>query len=398
MAYSVNLGLWRGIMKITKATIDKCKPKEKRYEISDDKLAGFKLRVGQSKKTFVVRYRFGGVRRTYTIGDYGAWTPEKARKRATSILRQVDEGIDPAISKQEIKNAPTFELLAKDYLTYTSKRSISDDEGKLNNILIPAWKKKPVSAINCKDIRKLIKKLEDKGLKNATLNRYLALIKVMFNRAVEWGVIEKNPAISIKPLKENPHRERYLNKIELNRLFTALGNAPKNAANALKFLLMTGQRAGNVKSIKWSDISDDGLWTIELTKSGKAHRVWLSDDAKNILNDQYSLSGDKKYIFPGKRKDTHLMCLESVWNSIRAEAKLDDVRIHDLRHTFASWAINNGASLYEVQKILGHSGPQMTQRYAHIAEDKQQQVASTTTKAMVISMEEYKNNNKVINQ
>lgn len=384
------------IMRLSKANINKLHLSDDRYEITDNKIAGFKLRIGQKKKVFIIRYRLGSLRRTYTIGELGKWTPENARKKASQLLRLVDEGIDPAASKEKIRNAPTFEELAKDYLEYADKRSKKDDIGKLNNIYLPKLGKKPLNSITEKDIRAILKKLLDKGRSNATHNRYLALIKVMLNRAIQWGMLEVNPAAHIKPLKENPNRERYLSAGEIRLLLRVLDETPKNAANAIKVMLFTGQRAGNVMSARWSEFDDQGVWTIPLTKSGKIHRVYLSEEAKITLEEQREISGSKEYVFPGRRSNPHITCLEYIWKNIQEKTGLHNVRLHDLRHTFASWAINGGASLYDVQKSLGHSDLRVTQKYAHLSEERQREVSKIATQGMVINIEKYLPNKKYV--
>ncbi len=377
------------IMRLSKSRIDKLPCSDVRYEITDDKISGFKLRVGQKKKVFAIRYKAGALRRTFTIGEYGKWSPENARKKASHLLRLVDEGIDPAVSKEQLRNAPTFEQLARDYLECTQKRSKQDDIGKLKNVFLPKLGKKPLNSISEKDVSRILKNLLSKGRSNATHNRYLALIKVMFNRAIQWRLLEVNPAAHIRPLKENPNRERFLTLGEIQTLLRALDETPRNAANAIKLMLFTGQRSGNVMSAKWSDINDQWMWTIPLTKSGKSHRVYLSEEAIETLRNQKNMSGSSEYIFPGRRHNPHITCLEKVWQQVQERTGLHNVRLHDLRHTFASFAINSGATLYDVQKLLGHSQPQVTQKYAHLTDVHQREIASQTTRGMVVSLADY---------
>ncbi len=382
------------IMRLTKAKIDKLSLCDVRYEVTDDKLAGFKLRIGQKKKVFVIRYRMGSLRRTYTIGECGKWTPDNARKKAIHLLRLVDEGTDPAVSKEKIRKAPTFEQLANDYLEYSNKRSKKDDISKLKNVFLPKLGKKPLNSITEKNIRAILKRLLDAGRSNATHNRYLALIKVMMNRAVQWNMLEMNPAAYIRPLTENPNRERFLSASEVGILLRVLEETPRNAANAIKLMLFTGQRAGNVMSARWSDFDNRGVWIIPITKSGKFHRVYLSEEAKETLEDQKAISGSKEYVFPGRRSNPHITCLEYIWKTIQTKTGLIDVRLHDLRHTFASWAINSGASLYDVKNLLGHSDSRVTEKYAHLSEDRQREVARQTTQNMVINIKDYLPNKK----
>jgi len=373
--------------RLNKNYVDKLNLTTERFEVTDDKLPGFKLRVGQTKKTYILRYRFGKIRRTHTIGDHGAWTPEQARKEAQRLLREIDQGCDPSTQKTALKNAPTFKQLTIDYLANSTKLSIKDDESKINNFLLPCWGKRQAFSITTKDISMLLKTLLDKGRTPATYNRYLALIKVIFNKAVEWKLISSNPAKHIKPLEENNSREVFLSQAQVSRLLLALNDAPNNAANAIRLALFTGQRIGNVMSAKWEDLSED-FWLIPKTKSGKRHRVPLSPEARGVLTAQHN-NHTNNYIFPGKHGKPHIISVQKIWDKVRKQANLANVRLHDLRHTYASWAISSGASIYDVQKLLGHSDIKMTQRYAHIADDWQHKVAKNTTANMVVNINDY---------
>jgi len=235
----------------------------------------------------------------------------------------------------------------------------------------------------------LLKTLLDKGRAPATYNRYLALVKVIFNRAIEWKIVSSNPAEYIKLLEENNERERYLDNTEITRLLHALEHAPANSANAIKLALFTGQRIGNILSAKREDISES-FWLIPLTKSGKRHRVPLSQEAKDVLSSQGDINAAGNFIFPGRHGKPHIITVQKIWIKVRKQANLDDVRLHDLRHTFASCAINSGATLFNVQKLLGHSDIKMTQRYAHITDTRQHSIAKNTTANMVANIADYK--------
>lgn len=373
--------------RLTKSYIDKLPLSEERYEVTDNKLSGFKIRVGKTKKVFIIRYRFGNTRPTFSIGDYGTWTPELARKEAQRLLREVDRGVNPAEQKNAIRHAMTFKELADEYIANSMKTSLKGDIGKLNGFLLPKWATKHVNTITSKDVRSTLRALRDKGRTPATYNRYLTLIKTIFNRAVEWKLLTENPASCIKPLEENNWRERFLSEDEVHRLLAALENVPNNAANAIKLALFTGQRFGNIKAAKWCEISGT-LWRIPKTKSGRSHKVPLTTEALMVLEKQHAINCNSEYVFPGKHGKPHLTSVQTMWEKVRKEANLPDVRLHDLRHTYASWAINSGATLYDVQKLLGHSDSKMTQRYAHLADERQHEVAANATAGMVIDFAE----------
>ncbi|MBF0588669.1 MAG: tyrosine-type recombinase/integrase [Magnetococcales bacterium] len=360
-------------MKLTKRTIDSLTPTEKRAEYSDDVLKGFIIRVYPSgRKSFMIRYRMGNASKRYAIGDYGKWTVGQARKEAMELLRLASKGEDPSQARRRSREALTFSQLAEKYLEARadSKRTIYDDRNKLDLRLIPAWGKRPINLITSRHVRQVITKLKADGRAVATCNRYLALIRVMFNFAIREGLLEDNPAATIKVEQENNKRTRWLDADELNRLFQALEEyGSPTATAALAMMLYTGARSGNVLSASWDDIDmERRQWTIPRTKAGKAQVVPLNDAAMGVLENQEKVMVSR-YVFPGQKPWAHLTTVKKPWAAATKRAGIKDARIHDLRHTFASMVVNSGAELYHVQQLLGHATGAMTQRYAHIKDE-----------------------------
>ncbi len=209
--------------------------------------------------------------------------------------------------------------------------------------------------------------LRDKGLAPATCNRALFLVKYVLNCARRWGFIAESPARDVSGLPEKEFRERYLSKEEARRLLEALdADKDQQAAQAVKLLLFTGARKSEILAARWENVDmERRILTVPLSKSGKARHIPLSDAALQILK---GIPRKSEWLFPSTKKASHFSTIYDAWDRVRVRAGLKDVRLHDLRHSFASFLVNSGCSLYEVQKILGHQNPKVTTRYAHLAQ------------------------------
>jgi integrase len=206
------------------------------------------------------------------------------------------------------------------------------------------------------------------GHKPASVNRYMALVKYIFSLAERWEVIDKSPARGVSRLEENNHKERYLSAEETERLLREMSRCQSRVVpDLIEFLILTGARKGEAAKARWDDFDlERKVWTIPLSKSGKDRHVPLSRGALRVLERRRYV--DSEYVFPNPKTGLPLQHFHNTWDRIRTRAGLPDVRIHDLRHNFASLLINSGRSLYEVQKLLGHADISTTQRYAHLAQ------------------------------
>lgn len=197
----------------------------------------------------------------------------------------------------------------------------------------------------------------------------------------------KNPTSGIDLCQENNQRERYLTDEEAKRLFKYLDKSP---APLLKYiiaiLLLTGARKGEVLTARWDDFDlVNRVWTVEFNKSGKTRYIPLSDGVLQLLSAIPRIEGSE-YVFANPKTRRPFKQIYNAWNTARTKAGLADVRIHDLRHSFASFLINNGRSLYEVQKILGHTQIKTTQRYSHLSQDSLVAAANTATNAIPLNI------------
>jgi integrase len=345
-------------------------------EYSDIEVVGLRVVVGPNgRKFFDYRFRYNMRKRAMRIGEFPAVSLKEARERANEFKNMLWRGIDPAVERRKRITALTFAEFAKAYLEHAKarKRTWKNDEQKLRRELIPAWGRLPLSAITGRDVQAVHNRIGTQS-SPAHANRHLALIHRLFALAVDWGHLppdHRNPAQSIRKFRENNARERYLSGEEIARFIAALDARPERVtANAIKLLLFTGMRRGEAISLKWDCVDRErGTLFLPLTKSGKSRTVVLNSLALGVIDEMAEMRvKGHPYVFPGKNRGEHLAEPRKTFEGVRDALGLGDLHLHDLRHTFASVAVQNGASLFEVQKLLGHASSQMTQRYAHLGD------------------------------
>ena len=214
------------------------------------------------------------------------------------------------------------------------------------------------------------------------------MCRYIFNCAIRWEVtgIDKNPSAGIDLFQENNKRERYLSPDEAQRLFVALEQSEsKHLKYIITMLLLTGARKNEVLQARWSDFDlQQRIWSIEFNKSGKMRYVPLSDGMLQPLEIIPQVKGNP-YLFPNPKTGKPYVQIWHSWDTARKRSGLEDVRIHDLRHSFASFLINNGRSIYEVQKLLGHTQIKTTQRYSHLSQKSLIAAANTATDALPLA-------------
>ena len=363
-------------MKITKLMADKATYERNdmgRHIIWDSTLAGFGLRVYPSgKKSFVLEYRFKGRKRLLTIGAYGPLTVDMARDIATQALARVIQGIDPLKEREEEYGGKTVKSLCEDYIERHAKphkKSWVFDAQRIRRVIIPTWGTMKVTSITPADASKLHHDMTMKGAPYEA-NRVLDLISKMFNLATRWGYYHgPNPAKGIENNKERK-RDRWITPEELPRLAKAISEEENIFARAAIWLyLFTGVRKAELLRAKWSDIDMNRKeLKLEDTKAGRPHYVPLSSPAFQILKELPRIK-DNPYIIPGAKEGSHWVELKKVWKRIKTRAKIEDVRLHDLRRTEGSWLAQSGNSLHLIGRVLNHSCTSTTAIYAHFAQD-----------------------------
>ncbi|WP_278593726.1 tyrosine-type recombinase/integrase [Bilophila wadsworthia] len=250
------------------------------------------------------------------------------------------------------------------------KRSWQVDERIARQHLSPAFGHRPLGGMSRFEVEAWLQDLSNRGLAPATCNRTLAVLKSVCALALAHGVLPpgQSPCSGVPSFKIHTQRERYLSPDEAGRLMRALEESPRPEAAALRLLLLTGARKSEILKASWENVRpDQRLLTVPLSKSNKPRHIPLSDEAVAIIRSIRREPGCP-WLFPGHAPGKPLSDIYLFWNELRRKLGLADVRIHDLRHTFASFLVNAGHSLYEAQKLLGHSDPRTTMRYAHLGQ------------------------------
>ena len=363
--------------KLTKKYVESIKPDpNKPIKSWDSELKGFGLITYPSgRKTYCLQYRNSErVKKRIKIGAHGQINTEIARDKARQLLAEISQGEDPSAAKKQYKDKPTIHNLIHDYLEgHAAKKrakSIMEDKKLIGSIIEPHFGSKKVDAITRRDIENLHTKMSNRPY---SANRTLALLSKMFSLAVGWGWRSDNPAQGIERYQEQK-RERWLKGEELERFWSVLDKYPDNrTALLVKFLLLTGARKGEAMSSTWSQFDlKQGVWTkpSHMTKQKKTEHLPLSGDALDVLKQLKRLNTDKSaYVFPGRKEGEPIKEIKTFWKKLLLEAQIEDLRVHDLRHTHASHLVSSGMSLSIVGKLLGHTQAATTQRYAHLADE-----------------------------
>ena len=365
--------------------------------LRDAALAGFEARARPSgaKVAYAVRYRAGSGRqapmRRATIGKHGSpWTPETARAEARRLLGLVAQGKDPAGVRSEAKGAPTVAEFAARFLAEhaEAKRKAStaaEYRRLLGRVILPALGKRKVADIKRADIARLHHANREAPYQ---ANRTLAVLSKMMNLAERWGLRPDgtNPCRHVERYGEKK-RERFLSPEELARLGDALAGydgSPYYTA-AIKLLVFTGARLGEILGLQWQWVDfERGEARLPDSKSG-AKTLHLPPPALAVLAELPRVEGNP-HVIVGGVAGTALVNLEKPWRAIRKQAGLEDVRLHDLRHSFASIAASGGMGLPIIGEMLGHTQAQTTQRYAHLASDPVKAAAATVAGKIAAAM------------
>jgi integrase len=347
---------------------------------------GFALRVtANSAKSFVLNYTTrGGRERRYTIGPHPSWNTVAAREEARRLKQEIDRGADPLADIEDARAAPAMaELYDRFEAEHVARKreKTGDDYKRLLRLHIrPHFgKHTKVADVSFADCDALHRKVTRDGGPYAA-NRCIAVLSKMFNLAIRWKVRDDNPCRGVERNTEY-QRRRYLTPAELGRLTLALQTArDQQSANAIRLLLLTGARRGEVLSMRWSDYdAATGIWSKppSSTKQKEHHSVPLSAPARQLLAEIAEGQAGKhrrglpEFVFPGNGDRGHVVEIKRSWRTLCRGAGLENLRLHDLRHSFASQLASGGAGLPLIGALLGHALPQTTARYAHLLDDPQ---------------------------
>lgn len=408
---------------LTKSFVEKLEPESKDYAVWDDKIAGFGVRVSPTgRKTYMLKYRLqDGRQRRRKIGVHGNITCEHARKAALKWHGEIAGGDDPTSKQSDIKSSPTISELCdrfiKDHAAIHKKAGgLELDKTAIRKHIKPRLGNLKTIAVTKNDIQKFHLGMKDTP---AHANRVLRILSKMFNLAEDWGLrpANSNPVKNVARYKEE-HRERYLSNQEILCLGRALDEAEKTQSESphfislVRLLLLTGARLREIMNAKWEWIDwDMNMLKLPDSKTGKK-TIHLSPAAIAILKSTPKVKGNPYIIVGGvegqplvspkkpwmriketatvdllKTDEDYGVFIEEFWKKTKAfpsyktlcqEAEkqglekpigLTDVRLHDLRHTYASICVTQGVSLQMVSKLLGHARASTSERYAHLAHD-----------------------------
>lgn len=344
------------------------------------------------RKTYYFRYKDNrNVTRQPKLSDANDITLKQVRSLADKYRGMIAVGEDPFEKKTELKKVPTLStFITESYLPFvkTYKRSWDTDVSLIKNHIMPNFGKQYLDEISKKDVIQFISK-HALTHKPGSVNRVIILLRYIFNLSIRWETpgITKNPTADIPLLEENNKKERFLTADEAKALVEKLKESDnKMLQYIIPMLILTGARKNEVLKAKWEDFNFiQRVWRIPISKSGKARYVPISDGVQYLLEavPRYT---DCDYVFANPKTKRPYISIFCSWNTARKLVNLGEVRIHDLRHSFASFLVNNGRSLYEVQRILGHTQIKTTQRYAHLSQESLLSAANEIGKAVPILM------------
>ncbi len=361
------------------------KAKKERDVWWDTELSGFGVRIYPTgKKSFIIMYWHNRRKRLKTIGQHGKLTLIQARERAQRDLVGLLDDIDPLAARDLKRESGTFAEFADSfverYLKPHNPGSWDSSYSRIHKYLIPRFGKRLMISITHDDVAQL--HLDIGKTQQPTANRLVKLLSVMFREAKKWGVVPKtfeNPAREISFYKEEG-RDRYVTPEELPKLIAAIEQEEIHVSSAFWLYLLTGLRKSELRTAKWEQIDfNTKQIVLPKTKNGKPHYLPLTTEAMAVLENIPRLEGNP-HIFPGQKEGQPLYDLKKPWERIRARSGLTDIRIHDLRHTIASWLVQGGNSLYLVGKILNHKDLRTTERYARFAQDNLREALEATGK------------------
>jgi integrase len=363
----------------------------------DDDVPGFGVRVtAAGYLAFVLNYvTDGGRERRITIGRFGDWATTDARAKAKELRREIDNGGDPLADIEALREAPSVAELITRFISQHVERKRPSTSRAYRQILrqhiAPHFGDHvKVADVTHDDVQKLHDKITKAGRSYAA-NRTMAVASKMFSLAVRWRMRPDNPAKGIERNYESK-RKRYVNGDELERLIEALNKySNQNVADVFRLLLFTGCRRGEALAARWADLDlTAGIWTKpgSTTKQKSDHVAPISAPARQLLSEIQQRQLKKQnvlgeYVFPGGGDSGHVVEIKRAWRAITKAAGITGLRIHDLRHSFASQLASGGASLPLIGALLGHSNPNTTHRYAHLYDDPQRAAVEKVGAAIV---------------
>lgn len=367
------------VKRLTQTTVQKLQTSE---TIRDTEVKGFGVRKQKGQPSYFLQTYINGRLRWITIGKHGSpWTLATARKEARRLLSDIAAGIDPALEKQKKKEIPNVKKLAEEFLEEHGQKlrpiSLREYKRYIRDYIIPVFGKYKVTEIDKQLVSRAHNKWKDKP---RSANFALAVMSKLMSWAEELTLraAMSNPCRGIKKFPERKV-ERYLSAEEFQRLGDTLHETERNGSEdtyviaAIRLLMFTGARHSEILHLTWGEVNmDRGILFLKQSKTGQK-TVFLNKPALEVLASIPRVTGNP-YVIIGRTPGSHLVNLQKPWSRIRKLADIEDVRLHDLRHSFASLAAGSGASLPLIGGLLGHTQTQTTARYAHLADNPLREV------------------------
>jgi len=367
-----------------------CPDGKTRIEMCDKDLPGMYVEVratSPGRGTYYLRYKDDNNKTCHQkLGRTTDTSLADARKQAKTLKAQIALGADPRGDEKARKAVPTYaDFFTEHYLPYVKprKRSWAKDAEMFRLRLNAVFGRRRLNQITRHQIQSFHTSLKDSGLSASTCNHYVKLLKHSLNLAIDWDMLDINPAVRVPLFSEADNIvENYLGEAELERLMHVLQTDDNRmVCSILMYLLSTGARLNEALSARWDQVDiERRVWKIPASnsKSKRVRSVPLNDSAINVLNQLDT----NEYLFINKQTGKPYTTISKVWGRLRKKAGVSHLRVHDLRHQYASFLVNDGRTLYEVQLILGHSSPDVTMRYSHLT-SKTLQAASNSASEVI---------------
>ncbi len=335
-------------------------------DLRDSELQGYGIRLSPSgAKRYFIHSQHQGRRVWKTVGDADAMSEAEARERARSMLASLRDDKETEASKS---GEALFETVAEEvFVRYGRRwkpRTMSVNRIYLSRQILPFFSGRRIADINHQDVQAWFRSLHATP---AAANRSAPILSVIMREAESWGhrPANNNPCTGVRRYRLS-RSERFLSAEEYRRLGKVLAFREKEwplHVAALRLLLLTGCRKSEILTLKWSDYRDGNL-SLRDSKTGP-RTIWLCTSARDVLENLPRSSG---HVFPVANRRTPWAWLDGFWLKVRMEAELDDVRLHDLRHSYASMALLSGESVRIVGRLLGHEKASTTLKYMHMSD------------------------------
>ena len=380
------------IVKLTQSMINNeliCPPDKARIEYCDSEQPGLYLEVRATSPgnfTWYLRYKDSAGKTCHQkIGRTTDISLVDARVKAKALKAEITLGADPRGAERAKKAVLTFsEFFENQYRPYVKprKRSYKRDDELYSLRIKGVFGQKRLNQITRQQVQLFHTGLLDEGLAPATCDHHVKLLRHALNLAVEWEMLDKNPITKVPLFNRDNKIEHYLEHDELEKLLTVLRTDENRSICLITgFLLSTGARLNEALKSTWNQLDKQNrVWRIPAlnSKSKRVRSVPLNDSAIDILN-QLDTEGTFDYLFVNRQTGKPYTTIHKVWDRLRQKAALPHLRLHDLRHQFASFLVNSGRTLFEVQQILGHSDPKVTMRYSHLSSKSLQDAANSAS-------------------